>query len=239
MYGEFPTNDDDKPDTEGWRPPAASLSTRRISLRSKGSARPSIVCPKDRVIHCESDLERRVALCLLAHSSVVDLVEQPAPVAYTDHDGRTRTHTFDFIATLRDGNRLAVVVKPSTKVATQGTHRLLESLAKQVPASVATRFQVMTEKHVPADRLHDATLINSARLNSDPALDEKLRVIAAGIDGAVTIERLVEASGLGADAYRAVVRLIADGTLGRRERGRISQNTLVELAAQKASEGSR
>ena len=217
------------PSVEGWRPPAHSLATRRISRRSKGSARPTLVSPDLREVDCESDLEGKVGLCLLAHSSVTHLVEQPEAVTYVDDRGTTKHHVFDFVATLRDGTRMAVVVKPSSKVERQGTKRLVEVLAAQVPASVATCFKLMTERHVPPDVVHDAQLINTARLHPVPQHDAVLRDVVAKTNGEVTVKALVALSGLGGAGFRSVVRLIADGTLARARRGRISLETVLHV----------
>jgi hypothetical protein len=211
-----------------WRPPAPSRGTRKISRRSKGSSR-AVVIGYDREIHCESEMERKCALMLLARPDVADVVEQPPAVIYRDTDGRTKRHTFDFLATMVDGSKTAIEVKPAAKVEKYGWRERLARIARHADG-LADKFVVVTEACLPPDEVSNAALLHFARRDADPELDEQIRQAVRDLHGAVTIADLLARSGLHGDGFTAVVRLIGGGELLVHSRGRLGPSTLVSRA---------
>ncbi len=134
-----------------------------------------MVGPDRRIRWCEGFNEKRVFAVLLARPDVGDLREQPAAVIYADEARRKHRHTFDAIVQFRDGLRLAVVVKRAKVAERKATKRLVALLATDLRREVADGVLLMTEDDAGPDALHDARLVNSARLHPEPEHDAKLR----------------------------------------------------------------
>lgn len=95
-------------DARPYTPPLPSAASRKISLRSKGSLRGSLVVSVDEIrqVAIESHIEKSVLLWLATHPEVVRIQEQPAAVPYMDHDDVLRHHTFDLLVHFVDGRRI-------------------------------------------------------------------------------------------------------------------------------------
>jgi hypothetical protein len=155
---------------------------------------------------------------------VVDLVEQTPAVIYVDSDGRTRKHTFDFLATMVDGSKIAIEVKPAAKVEKYGWRERLRRIADQMDGLAVV---LVTEANLLRDAVHNATLLHFARRDANAEHDEQIRQTARDLHGAVTIAELLTRSGLHGNGFRAVVRLLGAGELTAHGPGRISPSTLV------------
>ncbi len=217
-----------KPKPEApWVPPRPSTASRRPSSRSKTSARPSLVTPLRAEMHPEGLLEYDAALWLLSRPDVADVVEQPPAVSYVDDYGVPRRHTFDSLATLRDGTRMAVVVKPWKLSEERGTRRLLELLAAQTPAWVAQRFLLLTDRDLDRVTVSVARLVHAARRCRDPGIDAALRRGVGALAGPTRVGDLVRSCELGADGLMAVARLVGDGGLALRRGVRLDHGAVV------------
>lgn len=192
------------------------------------------VGPDRRIRLPDSLLEHAVFHVVLARRDVVDLLEQPAPISYTDDLGRVRRHTFDAIVVFRDGTRIALVIKPSAIAVRRRTDGLVAHLARDLPRDVADGVLLMTERDVGRDELHDAKLVNGARLHARPEHDALLLRHMRAHPGGSTIAALCVGTGLRGDGLRAVARLIGDGTLARETTGRIGPETRVFLSEREA-----
>lgn len=202
--------------TASWAPPAPSLAERRIPTGPKaGSVRGHTLTngPERRRLAFESNGEAKTAHVLLARPDVVDLREQAEPVSYVDALGYPRKHYFDFVATLATGERVAIAYRPHVKARRQGLDGTLRLIAAQMGRQVADRVVHMSELDLPRDLVHDAKLLHAVRRDDRPEDDRKLAAIAATLQGVTTVGDLVRASGLAGRGFRAVVRLIGDGTL--------------------------
>jgi hypothetical protein len=178
----------------------------------------------------ESKLERGFIYISLASDLVEDYLDQPPPVDFVDGSGRTATHTFDALLTLRDGTRVAVDLKPKEKVDKSRileVHRLIEA---QVGTAFADVFLLRTEDHVHPDDVHDARLLLRARVLPCPASDARVARMASGLHGWCRLRDLVAASGIGGNAFNAAVRLIGDRVLEVRGHARISYECFVRRA---------
>ena len=137
------------PTDTGWRisdPGAthASLATRQFSLRGRCNFRGEIV-HDGRAVRFESLLEYHTSLVLLADQRVANLVEQPSAIQYTAMDHCTHRHTFDFLVTLKDGRRIAVLVKPFRKANTIEFYDLIQRLKTRIAGRFCCR-------HLSGDR---------------------------------------------------------------------------------------
>jgi hypothetical protein len=221
--------------TDLWRPPGPSLTTRQISRRSTGAARAVLVGgARPRQILCESGLERRCAMLLLARRGIVDVWEQPTPVAYRDAAGNWHHHTFDFLVLLADGTLVAIEVKPYDTVMRKQWRAKIEMVAAHGArnGSGYDGYLLVTERNMPLYAVADAGLILACRRESRPDCDDAVRRAVTGIHGRVTVGDIVDRTGMKGDAFRAVVRLIDDGLLEVVDRGaRIDYPTRVRRAA--------
>ena len=212
-----------------WRPPGPSRSSRNIAIheRCKASCRPSIVGGAEpREIRCESGLEKKAGYFLLTHPQVVDLQEQPRAIAYRDAAGIERKHTFDFLATLQDGRKLAIPVKPKSIAERKRLREICTLMAGQIAKTFADGILPITDADLPRDVVHNAMVLHHSRRGADPDHDAVIgRLVAEAGDG--TVGGLVAASGLGGAGFRAVMRLIARGLIRLVGHARIDHGTAV------------
>lgn len=216
-----------------WVQPERSDPARKISLKSLGSLRGELTVAGTvpRIVTYESHLEKKVLVCLLARPDVVEVYGQPRPtVTYLDAQDVWRDHTFDFLAVRRNGERVAVSVKPSRRAAKHDLRGTLRLVAEHTPRSFADRVTLMTELHVPRDAYHNAKLILAMQGEDDEESDMGVLAIVETLNGVTTVGALVEASGREADGFAAVVRLIGRGRLRIVGRRRIDYSTEVSPA---------
>lgn len=188
-----------------------------------------------REIKCESGLERKAALFLLTHAKVADLQEQPPAVEWLDAAGVRHRHTFDFLATLADGRKLAIAVKPKAIAERKRFSEQLAMVASQLPRGFAHSVLLLTDADLPRDLVHNATLLNQARRAADADLDAFMKRLADENPGA-SIRELVEASGRGGQAFRSIVRLVSYGILKMVDRSRLGYSTHVTPASSSLEE---
>ena len=209
-----------------WRPPGPSLATRIPSRRSRFSSRSSVVGGVEpRRIYCEGGIEEKAVYFFLAHKNVAEVREQPRAVTYVDETGKRRRHTFDLLVVLKSGRKIAYQVKPAKYEAKW--RPIIKLIASQMPRKFADAADLLTEKDLHSDAVHNAMLIHAVRRDPPGEPDARMREIVAGLNGSARIGDLVAHSGLEGRGFRAIVRLIANGELHMCGRGRIGYATLV------------
>lgn len=211
------------------RLPGEHRSTRNVHSKSRGACRPSVVV-HDHEVMCESGAERDAALIMAADRDVIDLREQPPAVTWFDEEGTPRRHTFDFLATLRSGKKIAIAVKPMAVVKRTRFLQTLGLIARQVPRSFADGVKLVTDENLPLDHVHNAVLLKHSLRTSNPAHDELIKSSLAE-HGRASIAQIVMASGLKGEAFQAIVRLVASGTASVVDNARISYGAVIELTA--------
>lgn len=209
--------------------PGEHRSSRNVHSKSRGACRPSVVV-HDHEVMCESGTERDVALSMAANRDVVDLREQPPAVTWFDAEGTPRRHTFDFLATLRSGKKIAIAVKPMGVVKRTRFLETLRLIARHVPRSFADGVKLVTDENLPLDHVHNAVLIKHSLRTSNAAHDELIKGLLAE-QGRASIAQIVQASGLEGAAFQAIVRLVASGVASVIDNARISYGAVIELAA--------
>lgn len=223
-----PLKQTDCPAGDRWSPPLPSIASRRPALWGRGSVRGWIVDPAaNRELVFESTLERGMAELLAARRDVSQVIDQPPAVTYVDRTGRSRRHTFDFLAVMQSGTRIAFAVKPSAKVERSGIEDVIHQIRTQLGTGFADRFLLRTEQHITRDRIFNARLILRARKCRDHRAIETVRRLFPN-PGTVRIADLVRASGLGAAAFNSVVGLIDEGFLTPVGNARIDYTTPVQ-----------
>lgn len=199
-----------------WTPPLPTRATRLPPLRSRGSCRGALTdTRRNRTLVYESRLKRNVALMLIARRDVVDIHDQPPAVLYVDVEGKPRQHTFDFLAVLADGRKIAIAVKPAEKVEHSRFDEKLALIAAQTPKSFADAAALWTDAHMSRSAVANAELLHSASrdIGLDDQADEAVRDIVRNSTGRWKIADIVSRSGLAGRAFRAVIRLIFLGEL--------------------------
>lgn len=209
--------------------PGEHRSSRNVHSKSRGACRPSVVV-HDHEVMCESGTERDAALSMAANRDVVDLREQPPAVTWFDADGTPRRHTFDFLATLRSGKKIAIAVKPMAVVKRTRFLETLGLIARHVPRSFADGVKLVTDENLPLDHVHNAVLLKHSLRTSNAAHDELVKGLLAE-HGRASIAEIVQASGLDGAAFQAIVRLVASGVASVIDNARINYGAVIELAA--------
>jgi hypothetical protein len=180
---------------------------------------------ESRALDFWSYTEFQWGLVIQARPGVVDLANQ-VPFRWRDADGATRTHTFDFVAYMADGSRTAIMVKAATRLQSDRLRKEHQAIASQVTRDFADRVVVMTEKHIDRVELFNAELMHEMR-RPDPATDAAARRAVKDLVGAVRVRDLVDHIGLGADGFRAIVRLVRSRELDLAEHARLTHDALV------------
>ncbi|WP_176733375.1 TnsA endonuclease N-terminal domain-containing protein [Bosea sp. BIWAKO-01] len=209
--------------------PEDHRSTRNVHTKSRGACRPSVVI-HDREVMCESGKERDAALIMASDREVIDLREQPPAVTWLDAEGTPRRHTFDFLATLRSGKKIAIAVKPMAVVKRTRFLETLGLIARHVPRSFADGVKLVTDENLPLDDVHNAVLLKHMRRTSNTEHDQLIKSLLAEHRRA-SIAQIVEASGLEGHAFQAIIRLVGSGAVSVVDNTRISYDAMIELAA--------
>lgn len=238
----FHSTDLAKPDDDApFTPPRSTNASRKITLRSKGSLRGSMVTANGtpRQLTYESAIERNTAQVLLARPDVIRLEDQPPAVAIVHPDGRLGHHTFDFLVHLKDGRRLAVAVKDEARASKHDLDGFLRHIAPQIPKDFADGVVLVTEQRLSPVEISNARLIHSVRRDPPNPADAVVRELIMTTHGEVRIGDLVTASGRGADAFRAIVRLIADGDIVLTDHQRVSYTSQIAVSSRTNEEAGR
>ncbi|WP_091860891.1 TnsA endonuclease N-terminal domain-containing protein [Bosea robiniae] len=209
--------------------PGEHRSSRNVHSKSRGACRPSVVI-HDREVMCESGEERDTALIIASDPDVIDLREQPPAVTWLDAEGTPRRHTFDFLATLRCGKKIAIAVKPMAVVKRTRFRETLRLIARQVPKSFADGVKLVTDENLPLDEVHNAVLRKHMLRTSNPEHDALVKNLLTE-QGRASIAQIVETSGLEGQAFQAIIRLVASGIIRVVDNARVSYDALIELAA--------
>lgn len=204
-------------------------------MRSKRHAIGALVDPrKNQILQFESILESDLLYILLAQKNVADVWEQPTSVAYVDDDGVSRQHTFDFLVTTTDGQRIAIAVKPEELVESSGIQKTIELIEQQSTGEFADTFCYRTEAHITCEAAFNGRVIHRCRRMRDEAKVAAMARFVADLNGAAMIGQISWKSRMAGDAFPAIVNLIDDGVLELFE-GRIDHDNFVYPAKLKAA----
>jgi hypothetical protein len=198
----------DTPSIDGiWKPVCGSLGSRSPALRSRASSTGFII-EDGRVINFESRPERFAGEAFAIDPEIVHFVEQPPRVAYRDC-GKIVHHTFDFYTEKACGTRTFIAIKHSRRVDSSGIRRTIKLISEQIGRGAADEIALMTELDFSSNERFNAELAHEMKRFPIPTHDEHVRQITADIQGTVTVTDIVALSGLGAEGFRSIVRLIA------------------------------
>ncbi len=194
--------------------PASPRGSRKLTTRSRFSARGYVVAhlparpDQPQRVGYESNLERSFVLLTLSQPDVVDLIEQPFTVIYTDGLGRPRRYTFDYLVIRANDRRTAVEVKTAERASTARVRDKLSAVAAQLPPRLADEVRLFTDADFEPWMAVNAAQLLHCRRKADRAADEALVSAISGLNGHIAIANLVDLTGLGARGYRAIIRAI-------------------------------
>jgi len=154
----------------------------------------------------DSNTEMKCMLALLARRNVLGL-ESQVHFHWLGADGKIGNHFFDFRVLMADGKRVAIMVKSEYRRNQRKVQDELAEVAARVPRSFADQVVVMTERDIDPVEYFNAEMMHEMR-RPDPNSDAAARRLLGEIVGAVQVQDLVDAIGLGARGFRAVVRLL-------------------------------
>jgi len=227
-------------DCSSYTPPLRSTASRKISLRSKGSLRGSFVLVDEgRECKIESFIEKSAALYLKTLPNLIQLDDQPPSVRFIHRDGRTGSHTFDFLAHFTDGRRIFIAVKDEDHALRHDIAGFLQHIAPQIPKNVADGVTLYTEKTLSPAMKSNARLIQCVRRDPPHPADQAVLDLIQHIQGQVRIGDIVSASGHGNNGFRAVARLIARRVLLLLADEIISYGSLVTVDHRHTAEAAR
>jgi hypothetical protein len=209
-----------------------SLTSREMSLHSAISVH-GFSFIDGRMVWYESILERCCALLGRLRSDVIEVAEQPLPVTFIDDAGRKRTHTFDFKFTVSGIGRIMTAVKPLALVEKTGIDRIVELTTEQISPSIADFTVLFTEENLSDVDLFNAEMVNLATRDPCPEDDAALSKCIRKLKGEITVENLVDQSGLGGCGYDAVVRAVDAQTLRLIEYQKLEFDAVVARACKR------
>lgn len=212
-------------------PPEKSRASRKPALTSREICRGSAIF-QNRVVYFESHLELMVLFMLAVRPETVTIEEQPPAVVYWD--GETyRHHTFDYRVFERDESQVLVDVKPAARVLRSGILTQHRMISEQLPPGPVKALHLVTDEDFTRADRYNATMAFDFFRFPVAEHDEALTQLAAEMTGAVQIADLVKVSGLGAMAFRSIVRLIFSGVFVKvNPAERITHDTFIRSASQ-------
>ena len=196
---------------DGFYFPAPSRATRRWGTRCPRATRETKFGLDDRLIDCESGLEGKAAAAFMGRLDVVDVREQPPALRYVDDDGDVQKHTIDLLVTLRDGTRVAVLVKPRVIADRHRLDRVRDLLANQTPRSFADRYVIVTEDKLPRSVVSNGQLYADVRRFGPSADHPSVQAVLAVVTQPMSVSAVVVNVGVG--TLRALARCVLDGVL--------------------------
>lgn len=188
--------------------PSESSAERNIDKSSAFCASGQVVIGTNpgRLIQLESDLEYKVALILSVNPDLADLREQVCFV-WSDHDGKSRRHFFDFVTTNKNGERTAVIVKEASRLKSDRLQLEIKMIGAQAVNGFVDRVIVVTQRDIDPVDLHNAKLMHETR-HADLEADQAAETAISSLVGAASIADLTAALAMGSRGFRALTRLI-------------------------------
>lgn len=192
-------------------PPLKSRATRKIPWRSPTSCRGSIVVRLNGIpvtLHFESLLELMVIMQLLARGDVVEIWDQPPPITYCRAGGKLTRHTYDFLVALEDGRKIAIAVKNQQRAAAPGFQANISRVAQATPKAFADDVVVISEADFTRAQVMNAARYFEFNKHSDDEADMVVQTVIDKLQGAVSVQTIVEQTKLGSRAYRSIFKAI-------------------------------
>ncbi|MBM3333276.1 hypothetical protein FJY63_01300 [Candidatus Sumerlaeota bacterium] len=191
--------------------PLAPRGDRPVQLKSDSHFSGHMVVRSEglipQVVEVESHTEMNIGLVLAMRPDVVDVESQVMFGWREPQTGAQKRHFFDFRVSKRNGDRVAVMVKPGRKRFCANFLAQAREIADRVTADFADDVVLMTDRDICPIELHNATFLDSLK-EVDPEADAAVRRAMRRIIGARRISDIVSEVGLRGRGFRAVGRLL-------------------------------
>jgi hypothetical protein len=162
---------------------------------------------------CASFEEAQVYINIAGHPDVINFKEQLTNVPFCNLEGRETFTWVDAHVLLRNGDEVLVSVKYDEKARRKSYLDEVQNIAAQTPVEVADRFTVASRYLFHPNHRAFVKAIHKARRGWDPEADDTVLELSHHLGERFRFQDIVDASGLGHRAHRAVVRLVGDGDL--------------------------
>lgn len=135
---------------------------------------------------------------------------------------------FDYVAHIRGGSKVAFAVKPSFQATKSVFVEKMQEVAWfSVQSGFCDEVRILTERSADQIEKRNAELFWAVR-QPMPSADDVAWNVAQDLLGAASLRDLTIKTGLGADGWRALVRLVAAQHLVPLTREIIDPQTLVQ-----------
>jgi TnsA endonuclease N terminal len=129
------------------------MRVRKVITRSGKRIRAKFPSTKlNRMVHCESPLERDAAYHFEYHPQVVSYQEQPSIEHYYDEAGEQHRYYPDFEINFKDGRTLLIEVKSSRSLAKKDVREQLKGVSCRL-AEQGRAFRILTEADIRREPL--------------------------------------------------------------------------------------
>lgn len=196
-----------------WAPPGPTTATRLPPARTKAHSRGYLVDTRtNRAVSFASTYEMHCALDLLSNRLVVNVEDQPPAVPYLGADGLMHEHTYDYRATLQNGARLALAVKPFDKVGSTKIEDVIERTKPNLAGFADAAFLV-TDRTLTRDRAWNAkSTLRALKIRNEQDC-VRMRTIITDAHGVVSAYALARKFERFADGLNAIWCLLYDGVI--------------------------
>ncbi|MGO7201337.1 hypothetical protein ACCT30_08160 [Rhizobium ruizarguesonis] len=216
---------------EVWIEPGESTGTRDVGFKSTASFRGALPYGAfNRQLVMESTIEGRAGLIFMARRDIVEIRDQWPMVEFADSDGVFHETVFDHWIRLVDGSRVAVAVKPVSKVRSSGILKTLKLAQEQGIGGFADRVALVTEIYAShASAFNAAWKLYSRRARNEVQYLEAFDLISA-INCSVRFHDLLQGATHPAGRRVAIWNLLDEGLLVPDEAGRIDDLSFLHRA---------
>ncbi len=178
-------------------------------------------------VQAESQLELVNLLVMHAQLEVEDIFDQ-VRFRWNGFSEKVREHVFDYVAHIRGGSKVAFAVKPSFQATKSVFVEKMQEVAWfSVQSGFCDEVRILTERSADQIEKRNAELFWAVR-QPMPSADDVAWNVAQDLLGAASLRDLTIKTGLGADGWRALVRLVAAQHLVPLTREIIDPQTLVQ-----------
>lgn len=214
-----------------WAPPARSRARRAIPRKAERHSVGQLVFGpgNGQCLGYGSGLEYKVAICAIYRHDVIDIEEQLEGIRFflpsRPAGKQNPLHYIDFRLTKRGGQRVGLIVKPSSHV-TPEFRAEVRAVASAARGRLVDKTYLVTEHNINRIELANAEFMHEVRF-PEPENDAILASFIPSIMVASRISDIVLQTGLGDCGFAAVVRALTQGTLQFDRRQRITFDTVV------------
>jgi hypothetical protein len=188
-----------------------------------------------RMVAYEGLLARNFMAICDADPLVISYQEEPPPFRWTD-GWRSRLYFPDVAVTLSDGRVICIEVKPSKLMKREDFKERYLHIAVAAEAAGYSQFEIWTEEDIYAgvDLPNALLLASETTFVTDETALHKVKTAIDALGGSASIRSLRQASNLGNQAFRTIVRLIAQGVLSATDPAQLIDDRMTVQISQGA-----